>query len=448
MSDTKRSISWFTLAMMLVIAAGFALRHGTNVLNIDNVRDEYKMKVPIDNIVEKGWSIDTAINYQEVKGPAFFWPYAAGGQLLGHDIYNLRLISLLFFIGGAIPLLLIAMRCGVNGWTLIVVALMYALLPYNAMTSQLLFSEPSFNFFGLWMLWAFVRNIQTFKHPNVHIRPDSLNAWMIGRLIVFTILLAILLHHRPQAIALAMAVVLVAFERDGVRAWPWILACIIAGLLRIPLWLHWGGLVTSEYQGLFGFGFRLETLTYLLAAMTPMIAIFLWPALTDERCRSRRWWLWIGGAIGLAIGQFFTPDLAAKSVYHMEAAGAMQSQPYYMGTVATGVKTLLSASLTQHIAIVLLAGLGGISLAAMAIISWNRSALDADGVTCRLAFWMLAAGAPLYIITSGPVYDRYLAVWIVLLPVVWYLSLPRNAIVVQALIAAAMLAYMVNEYLM
>lgn len=442
MNESRHDARWFALA--LVILAGLGLRYGTNILDYPDVRDELLMKKPVDDIVERGWSIETAIDYQEVKGPAFFWPYALGAQVIGNTMNDLRLISLLFFIGGAVPLLLIALRCGAKGWRLLLVAAFYVLLPYNAWIGQLFFSEPSFTFLGLWMMWAFVRSIApAAEHTVTPARPVH----SLGHLILFAVLFSVLLHHRPQAVALAGAAALVVFERHGVRSWPWLLACLLAGLSRLPLWMYWGGLVTSDYQGLFTFGFRLDPLTYLLAAMTPFIAVFLWPVLTEAQHQSRRWWVLTAGVIGALFGLAFSPDIFARGEYLPPGTEEAASQPLYMGVVATAVKATLPVGYIQQLAVALLAGFGTASLAAMFIVTWSRSPDEPIGVVCRLVFWMLAAGAPLYIVTAGPVYDRYLAVWVILLPIVWALTLPRIAIIAQALLTAGMLAYFVRENL-
>ncbi len=431
------ALPWFALAMLIVIVAGLALRYGTNILDYPDVRDELLMKRPIDGIVQSGWNVDTAINYQEVKGPAFFWPYAAGAQMIGNEMNDLRLISMLFFIGGAIPLLLIAMRCGARSWMLALIALLYVLLPYNAWVAQMLMSEPSFNFFGLWMMWAFVWGLTS---ESVVVRRCALA--------LFTLLLSTLLHHRPQGIALAGAAALVAFERDGLRSWPWIAACMIAGLSRLPLWLHWGGLVTSDYQGLFAFGFRLDPMTYLLAAALPFTAAFLWPVFSELRYRSWRWWMIGGGVAGTLFGFLFPPDLFARVEYQLLSMEAAATQPIYMGVIATGVKLMLPGGKVQLLIIAALTGTGVMSLIAMLAVTWSRSALLGEGAVCRLGFWMLAAGLPLYTITAGPVYDRYLAVWVVLLPIIWARTLPRGAVLAQLALMSAMFVYFVFENLM
>jgi len=71
------------------------------------------------------------------------------------------------------------------------------------------------------------------------------------------VLLAILLHNRIHAVAFAGAICLTAFGRDRLRSWPWWLACVLAGICRLPLWMRWGGLVSPEYQSMHGLGLGL-----------------------------------------------------------------------------------------------------------------------------------------------------------------------------------------------
>ena len=73
----------------------FAIRVGTSILNKDVVFYEQYITVPIFNLIEEGWSVETAIDYEETKGPALIWTYASIGQIFGGSLNDLRLVSLI-----------------------------------------------------------------------------------------------------------------------------------------------------------------------------------------------------------------------------------------------------------------------------------------------------------------------------------------------------------------
>lgn len=420
---------YFALAMLLVVLAAMGLRYGTAILSLSDVRDEALMKEPIDDILEKGWSVETAIDYQEVKGPIFFWCYAVGAEVFGGDMNGLRMVSVLFYIASAVPFLLILRRCGGHGVLLLAGAGLYVLLPYNSIVGQLLMSEPSFIFFAMWLMWIFIWGFDTAPergHP------------ILGP-VLFAVVLSVLLHHRPHAAAFAGAAVLVAFERDGFKSWRWWLAGAIAGLSRLPLWHRWGGLVTSDYQEIFDLGLRIECQTYLLAAILPATAVFLWPAMVEASNRTRRWWIAVGGGVGLLLALFAQPDLHAM-------VGTAKPQQEYAGVVKTALNTLLPVGTTQQITLGALATLGGASLGAMLAVTWQRPVNSIDGVIRRISFWTMGGGLFLFSLTNSPVYDRYLVIWILLLPIVWLNTLPRWLLLMQSLGMVLMLAYLVNNW--
>jgi len=184
----------------------------------------------------------------------------------------------------------------------------------------------------------------------------------------------------------------------------------------------------------------------MLAALVPSTAILLWPAIIDKANRARLWMVIAGGAVALIVGITATPDLYTYVSYENPSTGEIVEQRDFLGTVSTTVRTVSSAEAVQDLLLVLLAVVGGASLGAFATVTWGRAARSVDGVVHRLAFWTLAVGVPMYAITTGPVYGRYLLVWSVLLPVVWVRSLPRPAQLVQAVLLAAMLTYFVQQY--
>ncbi|MHC4108416.1 MAG: hypothetical protein ACYSTY_10065 [Planctomycetota bacterium] len=204
-------------------------------------------------LIDESWSVENAIDFEETKGPALIWTYALVGELVGSELNRLRLVSVAFFVLGSVPLLLIGRACGVAGPWLLIVAALYVLLPHNAVLGQLLMSEPVFVFGSLWLMWIFVRGFGASAASERRV---------IGP-VAFGAILAILLHNRVHAAAFGAAAVLVAWERDGRRSWPWWAACAAAGLVRVPLWIRWGGLVSPEYQSMHGLGFSPASLTYL-----------------------------------------------------------------------------------------------------------------------------------------------------------------------------------------
>jgi hypothetical protein len=428
---TKTSPTYFILAMLIVVLAAAGLRYGSAILTLSDVRDEALMKQPIDDILNQGWSVDTAINYQEVKGPVFFWSYAAGGTILGGSMNDLRLISVLFFIASAAMFLLILYQCGARGMMLPAGAGLYVLLPYNAIVGQLLMSEPSFIFISLLLMWIVLWGLGASREQ----------AKPILGPVLFGIVLSILLHHRPHAAAFAGAAVLVAFERDGLQSWRWWLAALFAGLSRLPLWYLWGGLVTSDYQGTFALGIRLECQTYLLAALLPITGVLIWPVLVDRAYRSWRWVVAVGGGVGLLLSIIAHPDMHGMVPHPYQGA-----QQEYAGIIKTALNLALPVGTWQQVALAVLATIGGASLGAMLAVAWNRAMLSTEGMVRRLTFWTLTGGLGLFSLTNSPVYDRYLVVWMLLMPIVWLFVLPRWLLLVQSLVMVMMLAYLVNNW--
>ena len=155
-SANDNTLIWMIGSVLLVLVVGLVARHGTNVLDKSAVFDEDKIRVPIDSLVADGWSVSRAIDFEETKGPSMIWTYAVWGSLLGGDLNSLRLLSVLFFTLGVVPLLLICQRCGMRGPQLPLAAGLYVLLPYNAALAQLLMSESSFVFGSLCLMYLFM----------------------------------------------------------------------------------------------------------------------------------------------------------------------------------------------------------------------------------------------------------------------------------------------------
>ncbi|MFO0873742.1 MAG: hypothetical protein U0575_07185 [Phycisphaerales bacterium] len=129
---------------MLVIVIAVTLRGVCDVAALGPRFDEQWIRVPIDGILRDGWSVRTAIDFEETKGPGMIWPYAALGAIVGGTLADLRWITVACFVAGVVPLLLLARRAGVVGAGLVAVAALYCLLPQQLVLGQLVMSEPLF----------------------------------------------------------------------------------------------------------------------------------------------------------------------------------------------------------------------------------------------------------------------------------------------------------------
>ncbi len=429
MSDqpTTNARPWIAGAFLLVLVAGIALRHATNVLDKGAVFDEQHIRRPIDDLLARGWSVETAIDFTETKGPTLVWVYALGGRLAGGDLNDLRLVSVFFFVTGVVPLLLICRGCGLSGPALPLVAAFYVLLPGTAALGQLVMSEPSFIWWSLWLLWAFVWG---FGH-SAETQRSVAGPVLVG------VLLSILLHLRVHAVAFAAAMVLVAYERDRWRSWPWWAACAVAGLSRVPLIFRWGGLVSPEYQGAHSLGVNPASVTYLAAALVPMTAVLLWPGLLDRRVAARRWMIVAGAGMGLGLAVVAQPSFSETlTILDMQVKR-------YLGLVVLSLRRITDAPWLLAVLLGVLAVTGAAGIGALRSIGWGRGVSDRTGVVMRLQFWTLVTGCGLYGLTSGVVYDRYLVSWAVLMPIVWVVSLPRRALGLQGVLLFTLLAWSV-----
>lgn len=427
---------WAGAALLIAIAVAIGLRLGTNILDRGNTFDEQYIRIPIEDLIHKGWSIKTAIDFTESKGPSFIWSYALLGEALGGSLNDLRLMTAAFFVLGIIPLLLICRMCGIGGWRMLAAAAFYILIPQHAVLGQLLMSEPSFIFGGLWLLWAFM--------------------WGFGRTaaeerrvagpIIFGLILSVMLHHRIHAVAFAGAAALVAFQRDRARSWPWWLACALAGLTRIPLWVRWGGLVSPAYQQMHSLGVRLDSLTYLAASLVPLTIAFLWSGLTDPQARRNWWMLALGALIGLALALGSRVDL--ERTIAVVIPGEQFEGFVFLGFAGTLAKSLASSPGAQSAIIGAMAVVGLSSLGALAALCIGRSFHDRTSVALRLQVWTLLSGWALYGLTQGFVFDRFMMAWAVLMPIAWAAALPRWLQAVQLVALASMLAWWTRDYLM
>jgi hypothetical protein len=397
------------LAVAVLLLVGVGLRLATGVGGLEPQWDEPVMQPIVARIVDEGWSLETAVDYEDTKGPVFFWLYALPAGVVGADVGSLRVVSLVLFVLAGVPLGLIAVLCGLRPTQTAAAAGLYALLPYNAVLGQLFMSEPSFLLGSLLVLltyaWA------TASPPNSRAR-------RLGP-VLFGVLVALLLHHRPHVAACAGAIVLVATARDGGRSWPWWTACVVAGLVRLPLLIRWGGLVTPEYQERMGFGLRLESLTYLLVALLPCTLLLLWPACARAAGRQRHVVVGAGAFVGLLLGLLAAPDLEATT----------HGRRVFMGMVATTLGPLGDSTAAAMLTVVL-AALGGAALAATlgAAAGGGAHTRTRAGTVASSVAWVAAVtvllGWAMYGLTRGHLFDRYLLPFVAYLPLLWVFRLP------------------------
>ena len=394
MYKSESQIRWVIAGLILVIVSLFAIRFWTPILSNSNTFDEQYIVQPINDIINQGWSIETAIDYQETKGPAMIWPYAFVGKLFGGSLNDLRLVSVLSSILSAFILLLIAVRTGCAKSQLVIISVGWLLVPYNIICSEIVMGEASFLLLSLLTVSCALWGIDS---------TDKRVRWLAPTL--YCICLTLALHSRIHAVAIAGAVCLAAWAVHGKASWPWWVASILAGCLRIPLWIRWGGLVSPEYQALHGLGFRLESLTYLAAALIPFVGIFVLQAW--HTWTSRKYILGIF-AFGVVLGLIASPSLCVPDAIHF-----VQQNERFQGIAATAVK---SVTLNQTIQSILIAIMAGLGLAGLASLWKLRKPGD---LILPIAFWSLFLGWALYAFTRGFVFDRFLLIWAFLLPIVW-----------------------------
>ena len=66
----------------------------------------------------------------------------------------------------------------------------------------------------------------------------------------------------------------------------------------------------------------------------------------------------------------------------------------------------------------------------------------------RVQALTLGAGWLLYALTRGFVFDRYLVVWSIALPLAWLMLLPRAMLLAQTIVLAVVTAILVNTWMM
>ncbi len=448
-TDCKRTLN-LPLAMLsgcvLLLASLLLLRWWGGIPARGMMWDEGLMYPIVKNISDSNWSWDSLLNFQDTKGPSFFWLYAACESLVGGGLSSLRWLSLLLTTLCAVPLSYLCRHVGLRlGESLLVVAL-FLLLPYNLVLSELFMSEPSFLLGALLLAtsvtWAL-------DHPTDRIRR------LIGPAL-YAILLAVLLHHRAHAVAMAGAVCLLALFRSYREARPWWIATIVAGLLRIPLFLHWGGLVGEKYQARYGLGVRLDSLVYLAIAALPCTLIFVFPMVqrlwiapnAGPDTRNIRSVLVWAAIVGATAGAFALPDLP---LYFGAAAAGGDGN--FQGPLATALRPVQDWSGPLYLVTTcLLAAAGFVSIAAMIVSAFDKSPTTTPcagpvrtngDLLVRLAAVTLAAGWLLSALSKGDIFDRYLLAYLALMPFVWVMRLSRRMCALQfctLLVLAVLLA--------
>jgi hypothetical protein len=399
------------IAVAVLATLSLALRFGTRVSELEPVWDEPLMQPVVAAIVNQGWTAEHMLDYEDTKGPAFFWGYALVAEVLGPSVGVLRIITLAIFVACGVPLGVIAARCGLSAWRVAAVAALWALLPYAAVLGQLFMSEASFLLGALLLVATYLWGEAI---PSGRSRAVPV--------VVYLLLLSLLLHHRPHVVAYAAAIVLAASRRDGIESWPWWVASALAGLSRLPLYLRWDGLVSEAYQGRMGLGLRLDSMTYVAIALLPCTAAVLVLVLTERRYRGRILWVGAGLVVGLVLGIAAVPDLSLV---------VDDGRARYMGMVATVLRPVAHTAIFSA-GLAGLAAVGGAGLAAIAIVALEKPPDRLPRLVVALACMLLLMGWILYGLTRGAVFDRYMLPFIALMPFVWILRLPPWLLAVQA----------------
>ncbi|MCH2138411.1 MAG: hypothetical protein MK074_05105 [Phycisphaerales bacterium] len=444
---------WVMIAALIVVATAIGLRVGTNISDRGPVFDERWISRPMADIVRKGWTVQTAIDFQETKGPALIWPYAVWAQALGADqnevvtdaapgggrgadrpeawqshvpggavpappnmLSTLRLASVAWFIVGGLLLLVLAHLCGVRGPPLVLVSLAYVLIPYQSVFGQLVMGEASFITVAVAMLLVVCWGMGDGRRSRHRV---------LGP-VLYGLLLVILLHSRIHAVAFAPAVCVVAWLRENERSWPWWAASIAAGLLRIPLWVRWDGLVSSDFQNLHGLGFRLDSLTYLGAALAVPLGIFLLMWLVKWRRDLLYWLPPLGVMLGVVLSIVAMPDLSVPEQLVLEL-----EQDRFQGIAAKIVAVVGGDGIAARAVMAVLCGLGLGGLGALICLAHRTRLTLPAGVLLRIQSLAIGAGWLLYAFTRGFVFDRYLMVWCAALPLAYLLLLSRRMLIAQ-----------------
>ncbi len=387
--------------------------------------EKYALPI-IERIWRTEWWSSALLDYDDTKGPAFFWLYAAAGEFFGRSVAVLRAVSLVctaLWAATLVGLLGLRERTAARFTLVMGLALM---LPYALVMSQLVMSEPSFLLGCAIMAAAAVGSLGS-ERPRLQ-RLDGP--------IIFGILFAVLLHHRIHVVALAGGIVLIAAQRQRWRSWPWLVAGLLAGLSRLPLYLRWGGLVGESFQHRYSIGLRLDSLAYLSAALLPTIGLALVAAGLRRRELGRQ-----------TIGLIVLCGAAGAGLVAI-APPAISSDPQalnFAGPVATLLRPIADAPMLLAGVLAALSALGAMSLASLAALTAEH-ARDAEKrvqIGSWLALLTIVLGWLLSALAAGDVYDRYLLGFTFLWPVLCVRVLPRPLVIVQLLGQSAIAAMQV-----
>jgi hypothetical protein len=486
---------WTLIAAGTLLIAAIAIRFAS-LASVDEPRFDEVFSLPaISAIVREGWTARTALDFEETKGPGFIWPYAAFGAVVGDDLPRLRWLSIAAFAMAALPLSSLAWRSGIRGPGVVAVVLLYALLPQQALLGQLVMSEPLFVTLSLCAVWAFWYGFSPAQRGvlDADPRPAARARTALGALLVFA-LLTILAHSRVHAAALGLAFMVVALQRDGWRAWPWLLAVLLAGAARLPLAWRWGGLVGPAFREQHQLGqgtVQWSNVVYLLAAVLPLTGVFLLclqarPA--GGRRREIRGSAQSGpsqqGGLQSPLALYPRPALIPRLIPTLSAAGAglllgLLASPVrasllpptpglverapegllrYLGPVASAWRLLerkIGGTAGEWAAVVLvalLAALGAASLAELARRAWasgraDRPSSDDARLLGQLTVITLLGGMAMYGLAQSLVVDRYLVPWAMLLPVLWWVWLPRWLAVLWGMLLSLACAAWLTKWL-
>ena len=341
-------------------------------------------------------------DFEDTKGPAFFVPAAILFDA-GIGLEGLRWINLLLAICSAG---LVGMLIKKSWKTAAVAGVLLAVLPYHTVLSHLFMSEPSF------VLGSITLGILATTGPK-----GEPGFW---RPLAFGLGLTILLHHRAHAVVPAAAAVLVAFQRDGSPAWRYGLAGLVAGILRLPLYVEWGGLVSPEYANRYGLGFSPESVVYLLGALAPLV----WVGVPLGWVKKPKLLAWLG-VLAVTIALVAGPDLSSSD------GGVRPDGTFplrFQGILATAILKLPLG--VQTFAMPIAVAVGTMGLTGLYMQMPKPGPNESDGFP-RYGWYLLAFGCLMYIATRGAVYDRYLLCFACGLPILLIRHTPGWAIGAQ-----------------
>jgi len=417
---------WLVAAVAALVIVALALGTGSRPIQWD----EKYVRPVLDAIFASRWSLHSLIDYDDTKGPAFFWLYAAFGEVFGRDLATLRSLSIIvtaLWAASLVGLLDVKER---SAGQIAVVALLAMPLPYSLVMSQLVMSEPSFLLGGALMAVAGARALSSERH----------RTRLVHGPILFGVLFAVLLHHRIHVVAPAAAIVMLAANRDRWKSWPWLVAGLLAGLSRVPLLVRWDGLVGPSFQDRYSIGLRLDSLVYLSAALLPTIGLTLVAAFMQRRQLGR-----MGVGAILILGGF-----GAGLVTVARPAVSSDAQVLnFAGPVATLLRPIADSPMLLSGAFAVLCALGVMSMAAMVALTWRHSSDSSPLARCgsQLACLTIVFGWLLSAAAGGDVYDRYLLAFTFLWPVLCVRVFPRPLVVVQVVWQLVLSAVQVSAHL-